>query len=330
MLWEILTDPVSTLTCILVLAVVAVNGWTDAPNAIATAVCTGALPFLRAVILAALCNLLGLVCVTALNASVAETLFTIADFGTHTQAARSALCAGLCAVILWSGTAWRFGIPTSESHGLAAAVTGAALALPGGTVHYESWCRILLGLVLSLVLGWSGGRLWQIVLNVARPSNSLCRRGQAGGAAVMSFLHGAQDGQKCLGILALGLSLTPPASYQTSFYVPPGLALLCAGVMAAGTALGGRKIIDTVGREMVCLNPRQGLAADLGGGACLLLCTLLGLPVSTTHAKTASILGAGSLASGKVAGQIALTWLFTFPGCGLLGFFLAKLFLFVP
>ena len=98
--------------------------------------------------------------------------------------------------------------------------------------------------------------------------------------------------------------------------------------MAAGTALGGRRIIDTVGREMVCLSPRQGLAADLGGGSCLLACTLLGLPASTTHAKTAAVLGAGSRADRRVAGRIALTWLFTFPGCGLLGFFLAKLFLF--
>ena len=99
MLTELFSDPVAALICALVLAVAVVNGWTDAPNAIATAVCTGALSFRRAVGLAAVCNLLGLVCVTAVNSSVAETLFTIAEFGAHTQAARSALCAGLCAVV---------------------------------------------------------------------------------------------------------------------------------------------------------------------------------------------------------------------------------------
>ena len=250
---EILSDPVAALTCALVLAVVAVNGWTDAPNAIATAVCTGALSFRRAVGLAAVCNLLGLVCVTAVNASVAETLFTIAGFGQNTQAARSALCAGLCAVVLWSTAAWRFGIPTSESHGLAAAVTGAALALPGGTVHVGPWGKILLGLVLSVGLGWFLGRLCTLLLNILRPSPALCRRGQVGGAAAMAFLHGAQDGQKCLGILLLGLSLAGEGPTGETFAVPAGLALMCAGVMAAGTALGGRKIIDTVGREMVCL-----------------------------------------------------------------------------
>lgn len=330
MLTEILSDPVAALTCALVLAVVVVNGWTDAPNAIATAVCTGALPFRRAVGLAALCNLAGLMWVTAVNTTVAETLFAIAGFGPDTQSARSALCAGLCAVVLWSTAAWRFGIPTSESHGLAAAVTGAALALPGGTVHPGPWCRILLGLVLSVGLGWLLGRVCGAALNLIRPSPALCRRGQVWGAAAMAFLHGAQDGQKCLGILLLGLSLAGIIPAGDVFSVPAGTALLCAGMMAAGTALGGRKIIDTVGREMVCLAPRQGLAADLGGGACLLICTLLGLPVSTTHAKTAAILGAGSKADSRVAGQIVLTWLCTFPGCGALGFFLGKLFLFGP
>ena len=325
---ELLADPVTVLTCALVLAVVVVNGWTDAPNAIATAVCTGALTFRRAVGMAALCNLVGLLWSTAVFPAVAETLFSIAGFGGGTQAARSALCAGLCAVVLWSGAAWRFGIPTSESHGLAAAVSGAALALPGGAVHAAPWLKILLGLALSVGLGWLAGQLFQLLLARLRPSPALCRRGQVGGAAAMAFLHGAQDGQKCLGILLLGLSLSQAAPAGGSFSIPPGLAMLCAGTMAAGTALGGQKIIDTVGREMVCLNPQQGLAADLGGGACLLLCTLLGLPVSTTHAKTAAILGAGSRANGRVAGQILLTWLFTFPGCGLLGFFLAKLFLF--
>ena len=328
MLTAILSHPVTALTCLLVLAVVAVNGWTDAPNAIATAVCTGAMPFRRAVGLAALCTLLGLGWAVAFSPVVAETLFSIAGFGADVPAARSALCAGLCAVVLWSTAAWRFGIPTSESHGLAAAVTGAALALPGGTVHPGPWARILLGLALSVGLGWLAGRLFRRALTLLRPSPALCRRGQVGGAAAMAFLHGAQDGQKCLGILLLGLSLSPVLPQQGAFSIPPELTLLCAGVMAAGTALGGRRIIDTVGREMVCLSPRQGLAADLGGGFCLLACTLLGLPVSTTHAKTAAVLGAGSRADRRVAGRIALTWLFTFPGCGLLGFFLAKLFLF--
>ena len=248
---QVAHNPVLGLTCLLVLAVVLVNGWTDAPNAIATVVSTGVLSFRRAVALAAACNLLGVLVMTAINATVAETVYSIADFGPDRAAALSALCAALCAIVLWAVLAWRFGVPTSESHALVAGLTGAALALPGGldNIRAGAWGRVLLGLVLSVALG---------------------------------------------------------------------------------TAMGGRRIIETVGRDMVILAPQEGLAADLGGGLCLLLCTLAGLPVSTTHAKTAAILGAGSAGGGtvnrRVAARIALTWLFTFPGCGLLGFLLASLF----
>ena len=130
-------DPILALTALLVLAVVLVNGWTDAPNAIATAVATGVLPFRRAAVLAAVCNLLGVAGMTAYNATVAETLYTIADFGGDGRAALSALCAALCAIVAWAALAWRFGIPTSESHALVAGVTGAALAMPGGWANVQ-------------------------------------------------------------------------------------------------------------------------------------------------------------------------------------------------
>lgn len=325
-----LTDPITALTCVLVLACVLVNGWTDAPNAIATAVATGAFTFRRAALLAAVCNLLGALCVTAFSPGVAHTLFSIARFGDHRTQAISALCAALCAVVLWAVLAWRFGVPTSESHALAAGVAGAALAMPAGTAQlmWGPWLRIVLGLALSMALGAGMGAVCQRVLQRRSPSRSACLRGQRWAAAGMAVLHGAQDGQKFLGILLLGLSLTGPGDGVFSLRMEA--VLPCACIMGLGTALGGRRLIDTVGRDMVRIGPSQGLAADLGAGACLLLCTLAGLPVSTTHVKTAAILGAGkaggSRPSWRVAGRIVLTWLCTFPGCGLLGFFLARLF----
>ena len=326
---EILLSPLVLLT----LAVIFVNGWTDAPNAIATVVSTGVLSFRRAVALAAACNLLGVLVMTAINATVAETVYSIADFGPDRAAALSALCAALCAIVLWAVLAWRFGVPTSESHALVAGLTGAALALPGGldNIRAGAWGRVLLGLVLSVALGWWVGGLCRRLLERLHPSLPLCRRGQVAGAGAMAFLHGAQDGQKFLGVFLLGSALARgEEAIAPVFAVPGWLMLLCAAVMALGTALGGRRIIDTVARDMVALTPREGLAADLGGGLCLLLCTLGGLPVSTTHAKTAAILGVGAAGGGavnrRVAARIALTWLFTFPGCGLLGFLLASLF----
>ena len=152
-------NPVLSLTCALVLAVVLVNGWTDAPNAIAAAVGASALSFRRAALLAAACNLLGALVMTAVNASVAETLYDMADFGSSPADALPALCAALCAIVVWAAAAWRFGVPTSESHALAAGLSGAALALPGGLSNLRPgpWGRILLGLAGSLLLGWLAG-----------------------------------------------------------------------------------------------------------------------------------------------------------------------------
>ena len=130
-LCQMAASPALTLTVLLTLAVLLVNGWTDAPNAIAAAVVTGALPFRPAVGLAALCNLLGVLCVTAVNTSVAETIYSIASFGGGPRAALAALCAAMASIVLWAAAAWWFGIPTSESHALVAGISGAAAALEG-------------------------------------------------------------------------------------------------------------------------------------------------------------------------------------------------------
>ena len=331
-LCQMAASPALTLTVLLTLAVLLVNGWTDAPNAIAAAVVTGALPFRPAVGLAALCNLLGVLCVTAVNTSVAETIYSIASFGGGPRAALAALCAAMASIVLWAAAAWWFGIPTSESHALVAGISGAAAALEGSLscIRWDCWARVVLGLLVSVGAGFWAGRRALRALSRLSWSDRLFRRAQIPGAALTAFLHGAQDGQKFLGVFLLGAALAQGGGVGQTFSVPGWLMLLCAAVMALGTAMGGRRIIETVGRDMVILAPREGLAADLGGGLCLLLCTLAGLPVSTTHAKTAAILGAGSAGGGtvnhRVAARIALTWLFTFPGCGLLGFLLASLF----
>ena len=135
-----------------------------------------------------------------------------------------------------------------------------------------------------------------------------------------AFLHGAQDGQKFLGVLALILTLE-----GNKFSLPGWSPWGCAALMAIGTLVGGRRIVETVGEKMVRLTPRSGFAAELGCAAALSICTLLGLPVSTTHAKTAAILGAGASPDGRVASSLGAAWLLTFPVCGALSFGLVKL-----
>ena len=324
-------EPALLITALLTLAVLVVNGWTDAPNAIAGSVVTGALPFRRAVVLAAVCNFLGVLCVTSVNASVAETIYSIARFGGGTRAAGLALCAAMLAVVLWATLAWRFGIPTSESHALVAGLSGAAVALEGdlSCIRWDCWGRVLLGMALSALAGFWAGRWALQGVDSVKLSRHTALLAQVPGTACVAFLHGAQDGQKFLGIFLQGLSLARGEEGGALPSIPLWLVALCAAGMALGTLMGGRRIIDRVGREMVALGPREGLAADLGNLVCLLGATWLGLPVSTTHTRTAALLGVGVAGGGpvrwEVARGIALAWALTFPACMALGYVLTGL-----
>ena len=320
-------NPALSGTVLLTLAVLLVNGWTDAPNAIAGAVVTGALPFRPAVVMAAVCNFLGVLCVTSVNASVAETVYSIASFGGGTKAALTALCAAMTAIVLWAAAAWVFGIPTSESHALVAGLTGAAVALEGGfsCVRWEAWAQVGAGLVLSTAAGLWAGRLVKKLLRPVRAQEWCFQIAQIPGAALTAFLHGAQDGQKFIGVFLLGAALAQGRQDESTFVIPLWLSVVCAGFMALGTLLGGERIIQKVGREMVRLTPRQGFEADLAGAACLLAATVLGWPASTTHTRTAALLGTGSCPDRRAVRDIVLAWGLTFPGCFLIGYALVKL-----
>lgn len=313
---------------VLLLAVMLVNGWTDAPNAISTAVSSGALPFSRAVLLAAVFDFLGTLSMASLHPAVAETVRAVAVLGEGRQAL-PALEGTLAAIVLWAVGAWFFGIPTSESHALVAGLTGSCLALYGSAerVGAGAWGRVLAGLLLSTLLGLGAGRLFSSLFRT-RGGNGFFRRGQIFSAALMAFFHGAQDGQKFLALLLLtdgALRNVPARSVSAA---PPTLVLLCAGTIAAGTAMGGKRIIETVGSEMTALGTREGFSSDLGAGLCLLLCTLPGLPVSTTQTKVSAMFGAGrSGRNGRVFARIFLTWCATFPACLVLSYLLTRLFL---
>ena len=301
---------------LLVLAVIFVNGWTDAPNAIATAVGSGAMSFRRAAGLAAVCNFAGTALSCLFFPAVAATMEELVSFAEGRQAL-DALCAAMLAVVLWAAAAWRFGLPTSESHALLAGLAGAALAL-GGTakLNGKAWGLALGGMLLSLPAGFLAGRLCRrLTKKVSAPA-----KWQRWAAAVMALLHGAQDGQKFMALLLMAEALSGRPSASV-----PAMVLTAASVMSVGTLLGGRPIVEKVGSELAVLSPADGLAADLGAGGILALCSLLGLPVSTTHAKVSAVCGAGRIASLRPAAQMAGAWLLTFPCCGILAFFFTVL-----
>ena len=331
-------SPALPFILLCVLGVVFVNGWTDAPNAIATVVGARSMGPRAAVAMAAGCNLLGAAAVWVMGARVAATIQTIADFG-RGRPALAALAAALLSIILWAVAAWRFGIPTSESHALVAALTGAAMAVSSlDAVNPAAWGRVLAGLLVStgmgFLLGLASARL---VEGLCRPlprraAGRFFRAAQiaAGGAAAL--LHGAQDGQKFTGVCILGLLLAEGKDPAAALPPPAWMVLLCALVMSLGTSAGGGRIIKAVGMDMVRLQRHQGFAADLAASLCLLLSTLWGLPVSTTHTKTAAVMGVGAArrlraVNWRVAGGMGATWIITFPACGMLGYLLSKLFL---
>lgn len=334
--------PILIVSSILVLGVILVNGWTDAPNAIATCVSTRAIGVRKAIIMAAIFNFLGILVMTSINASVAMTIYNMVDFGGNAQTALIALCAAMTAIVVWATAAWYFGIPTSESHALIAGLSGASIAIQNGLagINGAEWIKVIWGLLFSTVLGFFFGFLSSklTVLICRRFNRQKCDRffsgAQVAGGAAMAFMHGAQDGQKFMAVFLLGAALSSGNASATSFAVPAWLMILCSVVMGLGTSIGGMKIIKSVGMDMVKLRPYQGFAADFSATACLLLSSVTGVPVSTTHTKTTAIMGVGAAKSMKnvnwaVVKDLVLTWVFTFPGCGLLGFGMAKLFLLI-
>lgn len=338
--FQMTANPLLFTAVALTLGVILVNGWTDAPNAIATCVVTRCMPPKAAILMAAACNFLGVFVMTMVNATVAETITKMVDFGSNPDQAIVALSAALFAIVLWAMLAWVFGIPTSESHALIAGLTGSAIALHGGLsgVNGAEWAKALYGVVISVALGFSLGwlvcKLVTILFYKAnRPKTEpFFRSAQIVGAASMAFMHGAQDGQKFMGVILLCVYMSRGQALPSDISVPIWLMVVCSVVMAAGTAMGGKKIIKSVGMDMVKLEKYQGFSADIAAAISLLFCSLFSLPVSTTHAKTTSIMGVGavkrvSAINFGVVKEMALTWALTFPGCGLVGFLITKLFL---
>ncbi len=345
---KLVDNPAIIIVVVLTMGVILVNGWTDAPNAIATCVSTRSMKPKAAIWMAAVMNFLGVFVMTLITPKVAATISNMVDFSISSgEAANSeasiALCAALFSIVVWATAAWAFGIPTSESHALIAGLTGAAIALHGSLdgVNGGEWIKVVYGLFLSMFLGFGAGFVvTKIVEAICRGMDrtktiGFFKGAQVVSAGAMAFMHGAQDGQKFMGIFLLGIALMDGTGQVPSEFVSePWLMILCSVVMALGTSMGGEKIIKTVGMDMVKLQTYQGFSADLSASLCLVLASVLGLPVSTTHTKTTAMMGVAAskrlsaINMGTVK-EMVLAWVLTFPGCGLLSFIMVKLFMWI-
>ncbi len=315
------------LVLLLVLAAEFVNGWTDAPNSIATVVSTRVLTPVQALIMASVLNLAGAMSGTAVAATIGKGIIDASAVNVSTVAA------AMVAIVIWSTLAWYYGLPTSESHALVAGLSGAGLATAGaGALVWDGWQKVLIGLLFSTFLGFGGGLLLTIAIywTFRRAHAGVVRRMfgrlQILSSAFMAFSHGSNDGQKFIGAFTLTLVL---GGVLPRFDVPLWVILLCALTMGVGTAIGGWRIVKTMGLKMTKLDPVHGFAAETAAASAIELASRLGIPVSTTHTISTSIMGVGStrrLSAVRwgVGREIVTAWILTFPVCGVLAWAVAK------
>ena len=320
---------------LLIFSVALVNGWTDAPSAIAGCVCTRSLTPRAALILAAVCNFSGAVIMAIFRPGVAKTLYGIADFGTDPRSAMISLCCALISVVIWASAACFFGLPTSESHALLSGLTGAALASNQSlaAIRLDEWSSVLIGLAIStlpvLVFAYVIYKLTSraFATQDRRSTMRYFKRVQFISAGSSAFIHGAQDSQKFIGVYLLGLSFLGKYVENDKFKIPIPIILACAAAMTLGTMLGGSRIIKKIGSDMTTLDPMSSSAADTASSAFLGVCSYMGIPTATTHAKTCAMMGVGlckrSRTDPKIISQVFIAWILTFPACAIMGFLLS-------
>jgi PiT family inorganic phosphate transporter len=340
-----------------------INGFHDTANSIATVVSTKVLTPRQAVLLAAVTNLIGAFFGTAVASTIASGLVD------PDVATMPVLCWALTAAIAWNLLTWWSGLPSSSSHALVGGLCGAVLAASGNrwssiiwsVPDHEHWWngkgilwKVILPMITSPLIGFIVGLLVMgllyFLLRNWRPVmvNRTFGRLQLCSAAYMGFAHGTNDAQKTMGLIALALvggtvsghfdSLpgwlsflkTPAPAPGESVHIASWIIILCALTMCAGTAAGGWRIIRTLGHKMVKLHPVHGFAAEATGASVLFVAAHYGMPVSTTHAITASIMGVGSAKSFtalklQVVERILWAWVLTLPASGALAYGLVRM-----
>lgn len=303
------------------------NGFHDTGNAMATSIASGALAPRVAVALSAVLNLIGAFLSTAVAATIAKGLI---DANLVTL---ELVFAGLVGGIVWNLLTWLLGIPSSSSHALIGGIVGATIAAVGlrGVIWSGVVSKVIVPAVVAALLATLVGTVgtWLVYRTTRGVAEKRTergfRRGQIGSASLVSLAHGTNDAQKTMGVIFL--ALMSYGAVSTTASVPPLWVIVsCAVAMAAGTYLGGWRIIRTLGKGLVEIKPPQGMAAESSSAAVILLSAHFGYALSTTQVATGSVLGSGVGKPGAevrwgVAGRMVVAWLVTLPLAGLVGAF---------
>ena len=300
-----------------------INGFHDTANAIATCISTRALSIRNAILMAAGLNFVGALVSTHVAATIGK---GIVD---PSQVTQVVVLAALIGAIFWDLLTWHYGIPSSSSHAIIGGLIGAVIADRGiGVLKWEGLTKILAAIVVSPLAGTVAAFLIMVAIfwifrgYHPSPLNRGFRRLQILSAAFMAFSHGSNDAQKSMGVITLAL-----ASYGAiqTFHIPLWVILTCAASMAAGTAMGGWRIIKTVGTDFVKLSPVHGFCAETSSAGVILTASAMGIPISTTHVITSAILGVG-LSQGHrkvnwtVGVRIVWAWVLTIPASAVAGY----------
>jgi PiT family inorganic phosphate transporter len=303
-----------------------INGFHDTANAIATSVATRVLTPGQAVAMAGILNFLGALSGTAVATTVGKGIIA------PEAATQQLVIAALLSAIAWNLITWYFGIPSSSSHALVFSIVGAGVAAGGwSTILWPGVNKVLQGLVLSPVLGFVGAFVVMVALlhlfvrALPRTVTAIFGRLQILSAAWMAFAHGSNDAQKTMGVITMALAAYPPTALYfglsgTNWAVPLPVIVMAATAMALGTAIGGWRIIHTIGLRVVALRPINGFAAETAAASVIEVASRLGIPISTTHTISTAIMGVGatkrlSAVRWGIAGRIASAWVFTIPAC---------------
>ncbi len=313
------------LLAVIILAVAFdyINGFHDTANAIATSVATRALAPAAAIAMATAFNFIGAFAGTAVAKTIGAGLV---DEQTTTQAV---VAAALIGAIVWNLFTWRLGLPSSSSHALIGGLLGATIAAAGtGALKLDGiYHKVLIPLVSSPVIGFLGALTLMIVLYWTfqkvhrRTLASVFRRLHLFSAGYMAFAHGSNDAQKTMGIITLALF---SAGVIPSVEVPDWVIVVSATALSAGTAVGGWRIMRTMGHRVVELEPISGFAAETTAASVIVGAAQLGMPVSTTHVISSAIMGVGTARGPKgvrwgVARSILIAWVLTIPAAGFVG-----------
>lgn len=300
------------------------NGFHDSSNAMATSVATGAFTPKRAVLIAAVLNVVGALLSTEVAKTISHGMFD----DSLIQAAPEMVLAGLAGAILWNLFTWLFGLPSSSSHALFGGLIGAVMVATGAAgVHWGTVLSkiILPAIIAPCVAGVAGAVATWIAYRVARPtdrfSQSIFRNGQRVSASMVALAHGTSDGQKTMGVITLVLVA---GGYQQAGTVPHWWVIGAAGIaIGLGTYSGGWRIMRTMGKGLVHIDSPQGFAAETSSTVAILASSHLGFALSTTHICTGSILGSGVGRGTKVSwgtfGKMGVAWLVTLPSAGVVG-----------